>query len=284
MTQHEIWSIAWCLALVTATVFYAFRLGRKSDYNAWETFLYIPTYLMGRLVWRVHFKNEAPDEIATGGVLVANHRSSVDPFFVQLAAKRRIHWMVAAEYCRHPVFGFLLKQFEVIPTNRSGVDTASTKQAISYAKRGSLVGMFPEGQLNHTKLPLLPVRSGAATVAEKAGQPIIPLHIEGSPYFRTVWSPVFMRGHVGITFGKPIWPQDEHAEDERTETPASSSASKADTADPAQANRQPTEQLAQSDRMILDWARQVVTLGGAPKFPVSLASRRKRRAGKRRRS
>ncbi len=264
----EAWSpwiaLGWCAVLLVVTLAYFARLAARSSYNAWESILYAPVYLFGRLLWRVHFTNQAPQALASGGILVANHRSSVDPFFVQLAASRRIHWMVAKEYCVHPIFGPFLRLFEVIPTNRSGVDTASTKHAIRISRAGRLVGMFPEGELNHTDAPLLPVRSGAAMVAARAKVPLIPLYINGSPYRRTVWSPVFMPARVGITFGEPIYPDANDSEIEHAAVPEKSRR----------------EALAESDELILTWARRVVALAGFPSFPVSLASKRKRRERK----
>ncbi|GAB5406348.1 MAG: hypothetical protein Aurels2KO_45790 [Aureliella sp.] len=268
----EAWSywiaLGWCIALLIVTLAYFALLASRSSYNTWESILYAPVYLFGRLLWRVHFTNSAPAALDSGGILVANHRSSVDPFFVQLAASRRIHWMVAKEYCVHPIFGPFLRLFEVIPTNRSGVDTASTKHAIRISRAGRLVGMFPEGELNHTDAPLLPVRSGAAMVAARANVPLIPLYIKGSPYRRTVWSPVFMPARVGITFGEPIFPDAAEEPESQTDQPEKSRR----------------ETLAESDELIMSWARRVVTLAGSPAFPVSLASKRKRRERKNRTS
>ena len=196
----------WLCILIIGFVTYAMLVAQSSDYDFWESALYLPTYLMGRLLWRVHFTNLAPPELKAGAVLVANHRSSVDPFFVQLAARRRVHWMVAREYCEHPVFGVILRWAQAIPTNRSGMDTAATKAAIRLTKSGRLVGMFPEGRLNHTRAPMVSIRSGAAMVAERSGVPIVPLYIAGSPYRREVWSPLIMPAHVAITFGTQFFP------------------------------------------------------------------------------
>lgn len=278
----------WCVGLCLTAAIYVGSLFRRSDYDWWETCLYGPVYMMGRLLWRVHFTNQPPPELQTGGLLVANHRSSVDPFFVQLAARRRVHWMVAQEYCRHPIFGPFLALFEVIPTNRSGVDTASTKLAIRITGQGRLVGMFPEGQLNHTPLPLLPVRSGAAMVATRSDVPIIPLYIHGSPYRRTVWSPVFMSAHVGITFGEPIFPEPEPADQSVPSLAQDAAGAQSLGEQDSEAAGVPTTPsapndsndpsgMAPSDQMILKWARQIVALAGHPNYPVSLAARRTRR-------
>ena len=256
----------WLCILILGTIGYAIALARSSDYDFWESALYLPTYLMGRLLWRVYFTNHAPQELKGGALLVANHRSSVDPFFVQLAARRRVHWMVAREYCEHPVFGLILRAAQVIPTNRSGMDTAATKAAIRLTKAGRLVGMFPEGRLNHTRAPMVSVRSGAAMVAERSGVPIVPLYIKGSPYRREVWSPLIMPARVAITFGNPIFPTNTVTEGE-VETVEENGGS-IDEVDGG---------MTSAEALILQWGQQVVTLAGHPEFKVELVSKRKRR-------
>ncbi len=263
----------WLCILVVGLITYALLIARSSDYNFWESALYLPTYLMGRLLWRVHFTNQAPPEIKAGAVLVANHRSSVDPFFVQLAARRRVHWMVAREYCEHSVFGIILRWAQAIPTNRSGMDTAATKTAIRLTKVGRLVGMFPEGRLNHTRAPMVSIRSGAAMVAERAGVPIVPLYIAGSPYRREVWSPLIMPAHVAITFGTPIFPKTVNtplAGDPDSDAAVSENS-------PLTDGDENEDGLTSAEALILQWGQQVVTLSGHPEFKVELASKRKRR-------
>lgn len=201
-------SIVWLACLLGFCLIYLVVLVRRCKYyTLWELVLYLPVYLFGRLLWRVSFTNEPPQALRSGAVLAANHRSSVDPFFVQLAARRRVHWMVAREYCEHFLFGLILKPLQVIPTNRSGLDLNSTKKAMQYTGLGQLVGMFPEGKINTSSATLLPARAGIAKVAIKSNVPVIPLYIHGSPYNGSVWGPVLMPARVQITFGQPIYPQ-----------------------------------------------------------------------------
>ncbi len=259
--RPESTAVMWFVALAVFAVVYFFVQLQRSDYSLWESCLYLPTYLLGRLLWRVHFKNEPPTAIQAGAILVANHRSSVDPLFVQLAARRRVHWMVAKEYCQHFAFGPLLKALQVIPTNRSGIDTACTKAALRITKAGRLVGMFPEGKINFSPRLLLPVRGGAAVVAMHAKVPLIPLYIEGSPRGKAVWSPLFQPARVGIVFGAPIFP-------DRAQ-PMSEAGTGLSVDVP--------EELNESDALILEWAKQIVSLSGQADFHVELASQRRRR-------
>lgn len=289
---HPLAAVVWLGILVAVAVGYMLLQMRRSPYTFGEDLLYAPTYLYGRIVWRVHFTNSPPPEMRGGAVLVANHRSSVDPFFVQLSARRRVHWMVAKEYCQNILFGPLLKVLQVIPTNRSGIDTGATKQAIRLAKEGRLVGMFPEGRLNHTRGPLVSIRPGAALVAVRAGVPMIPLHIAGSPYRREVWSPLFMPARVRITFGRPVDPRafaEQNAAATATtgngdaESNNNSNGSELENGElengPLESNgngsaeRVRKSELAMAEAMMLHWGRQLVAIAGRPNWPIEVAGR-----------
>jgi 1-acyl-sn-glycerol-3-phosphate acyltransferase len=282
----------WLIALAVAGLIYFVRLFYRSDYSTWESCLYLPTYLLGRLLWRVQFTNQAPSELQQGAIMAANHRSSVDPFFVQLAARRRVHWMVAQEYCRHVLFGPLLRALQVIPTNRSGTDTASTKAALRITQAGRLVGMFPEGKINRTSQTLLPLRAGAALVAMRSQVPLIPLWIEGSPLGKTVWSPLFMPARVCITFGQPIYPDVDRGPASTAspnDVPSGASTSAPgemsdehsqpamEECDPTKIQRRGAGQLAQCDALIVQWGIEIQALAGRAGAAVQLASQRKLR-------
>ncbi len=176
-----------------------------SEYSLYEKLLYAPVYTFARLVWRVKVtsRTKLSDMPVRGAIVIANHRCSLDPFFVQLAAGRRVHWMVASEYFKHPLFGGLLRIFQAIPTTRSGSDNSATKQAVRLASEGRLVGMFPEGRLNRTSDALISMRPGAILVANRAKVPIVPMWIKGAPIADDVWKPVLMPAAISVRIGAP---------------------------------------------------------------------------------
>src|SRR5262245_62161411 len=97
--------------------------------NPLQCFLLTVAYLLFKLLWRTQWPGWLTLTEGQGAVIVCNHRSSVDPFFVQTGTGRKVHWLVAREYCEHPAFRCFLGACEVIPVNRGGVDTAATKAA-----------------------------------------------------------------------------------------------------------------------------------------------------------
>lgn len=203
-------------AALVATLFASLR---RSELSPLQCILWAIAYLLCKFHWRTRWLNQPQLPRGQGGIIVCNHRSSVDPFFVQTATGRKIHWMVAREFCEHPAFRSFLAACEVIPVGRGGIDTAATKAAIRLAQAGEVVGMLPEGRINMSEEFMLPVRPGVALVAIKAGVPVIPCYIQGAPYRRTAASPFFMPARVEVRFGQPLDPKDfkEETDERRAE-------------------------------------------------------------------
>jgi len=161
-------------------------------------------YLLLRFLWRVKINRPLPVPDGCGAVIVANHRSSVDPLLIQMGTTRLVHWMVAREYVYHPALAGVFRVLRSIPVGRRGVDTAATKLAIRLAQQGGLVGLFPEGRINQGDDVMLPGRPGAALIALKANVPVIPCYVEGAPYNGSVHGPFLMPAHVRVYVGDPI--------------------------------------------------------------------------------
>jgi 1-acyl-sn-glycerol-3-phosphate acyltransferase len=191
-------------AIATAVAIRIDRLRREMG----VTIVQLPIYLFNLVITKVRWRAKVEGNVALprgqGAIIVCNHICPVDPAFIALACDRPVHWMVAREYCQLPLVGLALRILEVIPTGRSGVDTAATKMAIRYAEHGDLVGMFPEGRINDRKRFMLPGRAGAAMVALKAGVPVVPCYIEGSPYDGTDFGFFTMTAKTRVKVGRPI--------------------------------------------------------------------------------
>jgi 1-acyl-sn-glycerol-3-phosphate acyltransferase len=200
----QIAAVAFLLLLALAPLVALAIALRGSRMNPFQCLLWGAAFLLCKLLWRTRWLNRLTLGEGQGAVIVCNHRSSVDPFFVQTVTGRKIHWMVAREYCEHPGLRWFLSACEVIPVSRGGIDTAATRAAIRIASEGGLLGMLPEGRINMSEEFMLPMRPGAAVVALKARVPVVPCYIRGAPYRRYSWSPLLMPARVEIRFGQPV--------------------------------------------------------------------------------
>jgi 1-acyl-sn-glycerol-3-phosphate acyltransferase len=230
-----------------------------------QCLLWGAAYVLVKLLWRTRWEGSLPVPDGQGAVIVCNHRSSIDPFFLQTATGRKIHWMVAREYCEHPALAWFLATCEVIPVGRGGIDTAATKAALQIAERGGIVGMFPEGRINRTDDLMLPIRPGAAHVAVRAGVLLVPCYIDGSPYGGSSWSPLLMPARVTVRFGQPIPVQD-----------ATNHGPHADNIDDTQGSNGNANGLGESVRheaLMRRCVAQIAELAGEPEFQGQFAPR-----------
>lgn len=206
LTDHQtrLLAIGVLCAAAAALAIWLWSRAMRTGYT-WGQLPFYPLLLLyGRVIWRTTVSGPLPVPDGQGAVIVANHRGAIDPAFVQLAANRLGHWMVAREFCEMPGLGWLFRVLWAIPVNRGGVDTAATKAAIRFAEEGDLVGLFPEGRINTTDAVLLPGRPGAALIALKARVPVVPCFIHDAPYDGTTFGCFFMPARVRVEIGQPI--------------------------------------------------------------------------------
>ncbi|QNQ91242.1 HAD hydrolase family protein [Corynebacterium poyangense] len=121
-----------------------------------------------------------------GAVLVLNHTGYLDFVFGGLAPRtkgRLVRYMSKSAIFRNPMVGWLMRSMGHISVDRiDGQD--SFQKAVDYARRGELVGIFPEGTISRS-FEIKPMRSGAVRIAQEAGVPIVPMVLFGSQRFWT---------------------------------------------------------------------------------------------------
>jgi 1-acyl-sn-glycerol-3-phosphate acyltransferase len=245
--DHDILAIVFLALVAASPLLWAIWRMARSQYSPVQCLMFGAAMLIVRLLWRAELPPPSALPRRQGAVIIGNHRSSIDPFFVQMCADRPTHWMVAKEYCTLPIVSWFLRRCEVIPTNRAGVDTAATKAAIRFASNGEIVGMFPEGRLNKTDQFMLPCRAGAILVALRAKVPVIPCYIEGSPRGESVATPFWTPARVRLRLGAPIDLSEYYDRDVDTAT---------------------------AQQLLIRCVKEIARLAGEPDFEPRLAGRR----------
>ena len=176
---------------------------RRSHLNFAQVLLWMPAAMVTLFQWNTRLHGRL-NGLPTGAILISNHRSSVDGFFIQMACDKPVGCLVAREYVEVPIFRHLFRFLGMIPVGRQGVDTQATKRAIREAASGRLVLMFPEGRLNTTADLMQSCRPGAVMVAIRAGVPIVPFYVQDITFTNVLLNPFVSRARVNLHVGEPI--------------------------------------------------------------------------------
>lgn len=157
-----------------------------------------------RIMFRIRIvgKENIPKEGAC--IICPNHKSYCDPPLVVAFNKRHINMIAKKELYKNPILAWLGKVFDVFPVERDGKDIEAVKHSLKVLKSGEILGIFPEGTRHGMEKGIKP-KSGAISMAMKAGVPIVPAGIKGEyKFFRKVI----------ITYGEPIYYEKTSDKDE----------------------------------------------------------------------
>lgn len=130
--------------------------------------------------WRVDVEGLEHVPRDGGAVLAFNHHSYLDYVMVAWAPvrcrKRAVRFLAKREIWASRWTGWLVRWGEAVPVDR----TSSTARSDAYGAavaalgNGDLVAVAPEQTIS-TSFELLPFRSGAVRMAQRAGVPIVPV-------------------------------------------------------------------------------------------------------------
>ena len=145
-------------------------------------------------VYRVRI--EGAEHIPRGAcILVANHASVIDPWFLSLATRRRVRFMAKAELWRNPIVRWAMEAYGTFPVERGSGDTGAMTRAGELLAKGEVLAMFPRG----TSRPAAghSWHRGAARLALAYGEPLVPVRLVNTRQ-------VVPRRRVEVRIGEPI--------------------------------------------------------------------------------
>ena len=181
--------------------------------HGWQFWsLYLLSRLWTNLVFWQRITHRCPLPVEGGALLLANHRSPVDPMLILSASAfkregfrlRVLEFMTAREYCEMPgTIGWLCGVMQAIPVERDGKDMGPAKHALRRLRDGRIVGIFPEGGLN-TGPGLLPFNEGVAWLALRSGVPVYPVFVHNAPQEGSMVTPFHTFGKTDVTWGDAV--------------------------------------------------------------------------------
>ncbi|MFC5939252.1 lysophospholipid acyltransferase family protein [Corynebacterium choanae] len=147
-----------------------------------------------------------------GAVVVSNHLSVFDSFYLPLLCPRQITFLAKQEYFTGTgIVGTLQRWFFTsvgqVPIDRTNSDAAvaAINTAIAQVEAGKLVGIYPEG----TRSPdgrLYKGKTGAVRVALATGAPLVPVAMIGTRQANPQGSWILRPSKVRMVVGAPIDP------------------------------------------------------------------------------
>ena len=148
-----------------------------------------------------------------GGVLLLpNHVSWADAFFLTAASPRPIRFVMDATYMSYRPVRWFCTIFNTVPI-ALGKPREALRIASEALAAGDVICLFPEGQLTRTGT-LQPLQRGCELIARQGGAPVVPVWMDGAwgsifsfernRFFRKI--PYRVPYGIGVAFGLPIEP------------------------------------------------------------------------------
>lgn len=145
-------------------------------------------------------------------VVVANHASFLDPYFIGYTSlEREVGFMAKEELFRVPLFGPFIRRCGAFPVKRGSRDMEAVKQFHDFLNSGKPLVIFVEGTRTLTG-ELQPAKKGSGMLLYNARVPVIPAYIDGTfqswPKGKLFPKP----GHVSVAYGPAVPLDDLYAE------------------------------------------------------------------------
>lgn len=136
----------------------------------------------------------------TGAVIVCNHVGWADSLWMAYAVyPRQLHHMSKQELFGSQFTKWILEHSGSIPVNRATLSPSTIKTSVDLLQRGEVFLIFPSGTRNQESGAF---KRGAATIALRAGVPLIPAFYHGPE--RMQFAHLMHRPRIHISFGQPI--------------------------------------------------------------------------------
>ncbi len=138
-------------------------------------------------------------------ILIANHTCGIDHLVLQAGCRRVLGFIIAREYYDWSLIHWFCKRVGCIPVNRDGRDVQAIRAALRALADGHVLVIFPEGRITPSSGRTLgPILPGAAYVALRAGVPVIPAYIRGTPETNQIGESLKTPSQAVVIFGEPI--------------------------------------------------------------------------------
>ncbi len=178
-----------------------------------EFFIRFSLWVLTHTIYRITVAGEEHVPHRGPALLVCNHLSLLDGFFVGACLQRFVRFMVFRPYYEHWALKPLFRRMKAIPVSADGRSAviASLDCARAELIAGHVVCIFAEGSVSRTG-NLLPFKRGLERISRDLDVPVIPVYLD------RVWGSIFSFKHrrflwkipmripypLTVAFGRPL--------------------------------------------------------------------------------
>ncbi len=165
-----------------------------------------------RAVYRVRVAHGERLPNKQGVLLLPNHVTYADAFFISAACERPVRFVMEEAFMQRRSIRVFTRIFDTMAIRRDH-PLEAIREIIQALRQGQVVCLFPEGQLTRTGT-LSVLQRGCELIAKKTGHPLIPMWCDGSwgslfsfernRFFRK--TPLLRSRDLSFAFGQPLEP------------------------------------------------------------------------------
>jgi 1-acyl-sn-glycerol-3-phosphate acyltransferase len=134
-------------------------------------------------------------------IVVANHFSFFDVFYLGLSLPRHAYFMAKKELYKNPLLAWVIRQLGSFPVYRGEGDSWALKHAGRVLEADQPLFLFPEGTRGRErKAQLKRGKAGVVRLALEYQVPVLPIAIWGTQDFKVSWP----RHKINIVFCEPL--------------------------------------------------------------------------------
>ncbi len=141
-------------------------------------------------------------------LILMNHQTAFDQFFVGLAFKKPVYYIASEDLFSKGIISTVIKALVApIPIKKQTTDARAVINCIKVAREGGTIAMAPEGNRTYDGRPLH-INPTVAPLARKLKLPIVFFRIEGGYGVHPRWSDVIRRGTIDCKIERILEPEE----------------------------------------------------------------------------
>jgi 1-acyl-sn-glycerol-3-phosphate acyltransferase len=150
---------------------------------------------ISRVSWRIRYRGlENIPTDPRGFVVVANHQTYFDPFWIGIPIRRDLRYLAWDEAFNWPVVGKALTLLGAWPLQIERGNPTALRRSVQWLRDGGALVIFPEGGRSLSDGEFARFKQGACRIALEAEVPILPATIRGG---ERIWPRGWRFPHFG---------------------------------------------------------------------------------------